>query len=273
MLRAVARLMTGKGDDAAALQQQLEALKREGAEASAQVDTLKAERAAAASYDEARDLDDRIARQIWITQHCAAALPGLEMQLAAARAIDQAAAVARWRGTIGAYFPRLRDALRLAGKIQAEAIKARQMAAAEVGEPAVALNIPFMGYRGLVDDELIGAWCAEQERVWAAPARNRPRPAALPAPAVKPKPKPPVAVAREPAPRAKRVVRRDPFPTDGQGQALVVFLRAGVEIGDGTTAAIGDQVSLPAEQARTLAQRGVVDYVTTAAASEEKAGG
>ena len=68
-------------------------------------------------------------------------------------------------------------------------------------------------------------------------------------------------------------MRRDPFPTDGQGQALVVFLRAGVEIGDGTTAAIGDQVSLPAEQARTLAQRGVVDYVTTAAASEEKAGG
>ena len=85
MLAVVKRLIAGK-DHVAALQQQIAALKTEGAGAEAEIDRLKCERAAAESYDEARELDERIARQIWVTEHCAAALPQLELQLAAARA-------------------------------------------------------------------------------------------------------------------------------------------------------------------------------------------
>lgn len=73
--------MTGKGDDAAALQQQITSLKTEGAEASAGIDRLKRERALATSDEEARATDDAIGRQIWISEHCAAALPGLEIAL------------------------------------------------------------------------------------------------------------------------------------------------------------------------------------------------
>jgi hypothetical protein len=72
MLAVVKRLITGKGADAAVLRQQIAQLKTEGAGASAEVERLKRERALATSYDEATVIDDRIARQIWATEHCAA---------------------------------------------------------------------------------------------------------------------------------------------------------------------------------------------------------
>jgi hypothetical protein len=268
MLSVVKRLMTSKGDDVAALQEEIAALKRQGAQACAEIEEIEQRRALAPSYEAALAGEDRCKQLRWQVDHCAALLPELEARLAAARAIDQAAALKRHRAIIGAFFPRLRAALIEAGRIQAEAIKARQTAAAEVGEHAVALNIPFLGYRGLVDDSLISAWCAEQERVWSQPAPSRPRPvrAALPAPT---KSKPPVAVAKEPATRPKRVVRHD-FPTEGQ--ALVVFLRGGVDLEDGSVAAIGDQIALPAEQARQLVLRGAADFVP-APATEEPAHG
>src|SRR5271165_3838576 len=100
MLAVIKRVMSGKGDDAAALQQQITSLKTEGAEASEEIDRLKAERASAATYDEARELDERIDRQIWITQHAAAAIPGLELQLGAVRAAAQAAALVRHKGIL-----------------------------------------------------------------------------------------------------------------------------------------------------------------------------
>jgi hypothetical protein len=72
MLKAVARLRTGKGDDVGALQQQIQGLKREGQEASEEIDRLKRERASAASYEEATtSIDDRINRQIWGCEHAA----------------------------------------------------------------------------------------------------------------------------------------------------------------------------------------------------------
>src|SRR5215469_7233975 len=92
MLRAVARMMTAKADDEATLRAQIDALRREGAAASEEIERLKRERALATSYEEATAIDDGIARQVWTTGHCEMAIAQLEAQLAAARAIAQAAA-------------------------------------------------------------------------------------------------------------------------------------------------------------------------------------
>jgi hypothetical protein len=64
-------------------------------------------------------------------------------------------------------------------------------------------------------------------------------------------PAPPV---RPPA----RALRRDGVPPQGARQ--VVFLRAGAELGDGTTALAGDIVNLPAPQATELARSGAADF-------------
>ena len=72
---------------------------------------------------------------------------------------------------------------------------------------------------------------------------------------------------RSTSPRPKRVVRRDPFPVDGQ--ALVVFVRGGAELPDGTTAGIGDQVALRAERAHHLVERGAADYATKIVEKDE----
>jgi len=55
-VKAVKRLIGGK-DDAAGLQQQIAALKREGSEASEEIERLKRERALAASFEEAEETD------------------------------------------------------------------------------------------------------------------------------------------------------------------------------------------------------------------------
>jgi hypothetical protein len=165
-------------------------------------------------------------------------------------------------------YGQLRAALVEAGRVQALALRFREDAIKEVGEALVQMHLPAVAFMGPLTPELLQLYFDQMDRVFAP--RPKPKPAAIPAPAPvraalpapRPKPKPAIAA---PAPRAPRVVRHDSFPIDGQGQALVTFLRGGVEIGDGTTAAIGDHVSLPVEQARALALRRVVDYVTAAA--------
>jgi hypothetical protein len=259
MLSVVKRLMTGKDDDAAALQQQIVALKTEGAEASAEIDRLKRERTQAASYDEARELDDRINRQIWITQHCAAEIPELELQLGAVRAAAQAAALARHKAALIGLYPRFKAAILAAVEAQHEVIAAREAACKDLGEGVVSRHLPNLAFAGFLMKDLVAIWQTENDRVFSELSR-KPKPAAmaapvraaLPAPA-KSKAKPAVAA---PAPRPPRKMRLDPFPTDDQ-HALVVFLNSGVDLQDGSVAAIGDQIALPAEQARQLVLRGL----------------
>jgi hypothetical protein len=120
MLAAVAvvkRLISGK-DDVAGLQQQIAALQAEGRDASLEIDRLKIERASAASYDEARELDDRINRQIWICEHAAAAIPTLELKLGTLRAAAQAAALAKHKGILIGLYPRLKAAILAAVEAQ-----------------------------------------------------------------------------------------------------------------------------------------------------------
>jgi hypothetical protein len=154
MLAVVAKLMRKGGDDVAAPQQQIHALKVEGAEASEEVDRLKRERAQAASYDEARDLDDRIARQIWVTELCAAAIPRLELQMGAVRAAALAAALARHARVLIDLYPRLKAAVRAAVDAQEEAMAAHEAACREIGEAEVFRNLPSIGYAGFLRSEL-----------------------------------------------------------------------------------------------------------------------
>jgi len=269
MLAVIKRVMSGKGDDAAALQQQITSLKTEGAEASEEIDRLKAERASAATYDEARELDERIDRQIWITQHAAAAIPGLELQLGAVRAAAQAAALVRHKGILVALYPKLKAALLAAVEAQEMVLAARETASKEIGEAVVSRNLPAIAYAGfLTRDLVVGIWQRENDRVIADLARTS-KPAAIPAPVRAALPAPeqkanPIIAA--PAPRPARVPRRDAFPIDDQ-HALVVFLNSGVDLQDGSIAGIGDEIALPAEQARQLVLRGAADYV------QEKADG
>jgi hypothetical protein len=262
VLAVVKKLLNNKADDAASLQQQIDALRREGADASAEIERLKGEAAAAPSYDEARDIEDRINRQIWVTRHCAAALPELEQRLAAARAAAQAAALAAHTRVLINLYPKLKAAILAAVEIQREVMLARQAAVAELGENMVARNLPTPAFAGFLLPDLVQIWAHENDRVFADLAR-KPRPAPIPAPVRAALPAPAeakAAAAAAPAP-AKRVARHDPFPTDGR-EALVTFLRAGAELPDGTTAGTGDEIALPVEVARALVQRGAADYVT-----------
>jgi hypothetical protein len=171
MLTVVKRLIAGK-DDTGALQQQITALKAEGADASAEIDRLKRERVAAASYEEARELDERIARQIWVTEHCAAALPQLELQLDAARALEQAAALARHKVVLLEIYPKLKTAVLAAVETQHEAIAAREAACRELGEAVVSRNLPIIAYAGFLMKDLVAIWQAENDRLFAELARK-----------------------------------------------------------------------------------------------------
>src|SRR5271167_2869398 len=157
-VRAVRRLITGK-DDVASLQQQLVALKAEGADASVEIERLKSERALAANYEEATAIDGAVARQAWIVEHCASALPELELRLAACRAADQAAALAKHRGILIGLYPRLKAAILAAVEAQEEALAAREAACKEIGEAAVSRNLPAIAYAGfLTRDLVVGVW-------------------------------------------------------------------------------------------------------------------
>jgi hypothetical protein len=146
-------------------------------------------------------------------------------------------------------------------------LASRDAAIAEIGEAMVVRNLPTIAYAGFLCQDLVEIWSRENDRVFADLAR-KPKPAAVPAPVraalpvpAKQKAKPAIAA---PAPRQ---ARHDLFPVEGQGQALVVFIRGSAELPDGTTAGIGDEIALPAARARALVERGTADYVP------EKAGG
>lgn len=62
-----------------------------------------------------------------------------------------------------------------------------------------------------------------------------------------------------PPPPPSRPPRDAPPP--GEGEIQCVAVRPGVELPDGTPAALGDRFNLPSDQARRLAEGGAVDFV------------
>jgi hypothetical protein len=222
----------------------------------AELDRLQAERAAAEDYDRVRAIDDNTKRAQWWIDQAARKLGELETALAAAKATEQAAALARHKSIIGALYPRLRRALEAAAAVQQEAMAAYDAAVAECGDAAVQIAIQPVAYRGLCHSEFIEIWAAEQDRVWAPkPAPAAPRAVAPAAPA---RAAPKRAIVAPPAPRPVRPLRQDLAP--GEGHAAVIFLRPGAELPDGTPARIGDRCNLPVDQARALIMRGATEY-------------
>jgi len=108
--------------------------------------------------------------------------------------------------------------------------------------------------------DLVQLWVDEQERFWAAPPPQVVA-AVPPAPAPKRQGAQRIELVglRLPAPRPARVPRCDAAP--GDGETAIVFIRSGVELPDGTLAAIGDRLNLPSDQARPLVLQGAADYV------------
>ena len=242
-------------DDAAALQQQIAALKSEAAEACAEIERLEAERVLADNYEAASSLDERIKRQRWVLQHADAVLPELELRVAALRQVEQAAALARHKAAVAGFVPKLSAAVEAAAEVQVAAIKLREAAVAELGESVVAATIPHLGFNGILLPDLVAAWRREVERMFAPPAAAPPRAVAPPA---RPKAAAAKLVIAPPAPRPTRAPRRDPPPED-PGQVAIRMLRNGVDTGDGPSV-IGDTLTMMAEQGRLLVLRGCADY-------------
>ena len=123
---------------------------------------------------------EQLKRQHWVIDHADATLPALELRLATLRAEAQAAALLRHKAAIAGFAPKLIKAVEAAAEIQVEAIKLRGAAIAELGEQAVARDIPHLAFNGILLPDLVGLWRREVERMFAPPAATRRPPAAHP---------------------------------------------------------------------------------------------
>jgi hypothetical protein len=166
------RRLIGK-DDPAELAAEIDALRASAAEASAESERLQAARLVAADYEATLAVDEKIKRAQWIIDSTAAKLPALEAQLKAARAEQHHRAISRHLAALKSLYPRLKAAILGAAALQAEAIKLRDAAIAEIGEAAATVHLPFLQYRGLLLPDLIELWCAELDCVFAPAPQPR----------------------------------------------------------------------------------------------------
>jgi hypothetical protein len=229
---------------------------------------LEAQRLSAESFEGAEEINHRLARVQWtVDQINDALLPALEQRIVAARAAKQRAALLKHQAAARALYPKLRAAVEAAGRVQSEAIAARNAAIAELGESLVSVHVPIVAFRGLLLEDLIQMWVAEQDRVHAAPT---PAPQPAVAVVVKPVPARPAAKPVVPAapaepvalkPPKRREPRRDKVAPNGR---LVTLMRSGVELPDGTQGLVGDVVAMLATDAERLVMSGAGDYFTSA---------
>jgi hypothetical protein len=134
----------------------------------------------------------------------------------------------------------------------------RASAIAALGESVVQVAIPFAGYRGLILEDLVQLWVAEQDRVWSEPP---PKPVASPLPKRNGHTRPAVAMP-EPTPTPPTKPKRQPLrPTRAanDSERLVTILRDGIEHG-GQQFIVGDAVLLPTSQARQLVLNGAAEF-------------
>jgi hypothetical protein len=192
---ALAKRMISRVDDPTELAGEIESLRTAAAAACTEIERLQAARLAAPDYAAAVAVDEELKRQNWLIESASAKLPQLEARLKAAEAERQRHTLARHIAASSNLYPKLRDAIRAAARLQAEAIALREAAIAEIGEHAATVNIPFIAFRGLLLPDLIDLWAGELDRAFA----TSPQPRALPAPAT--------ATGQKPAPPK-------PVPTD-----------------------------------------------------------
>src|SRR5437763_6254131 len=281
MLKVI-RNMAGGSDDIADLEAQIAAEKDKAVEACAEIERLEKARRAASSYQAAATFEAAVKRHQWAVAHADEVIPELESRLAEARGARQHEAVDRHRNIARQLFPRMKKVLLEAADLQAQLLKSRDAAAAELGERLVEQHIPRLVYMGLIFHDLIAIWANEVSRGLEGPA---PQPAALPASAPKPKPAdkpmplinidltvkataeahPPHPEPAEPAP-PRRPAKRPLLSADppGEGERQIELLRNGVEleVPEGTLQSLaGDRVNLPAFKARALVLAGAAEFV------------
>jgi hypothetical protein len=261
--------MAGIGDDDVGyLVGEIEATRAKGLASSAELERLDEQRLVADDYDAAKSIEARIDRVRFECDKLAAALPLLENRLAIARNAKQKAAIARHAAANRKAWPKFRAAILAAVDAQEEMIKMRTDAGKEIGEHAVALNLPVQAFAGFLRRENFDIWDSELSRVMADPP-PQPAVAAVIAPRVAPTPARPVgvtdrrAVEKPVAPVApvkpKRPLHKSKVTVGDR--MLIVMLRANVEI-NGELSMVGDQIDVPTEQANSLLRQGAAERVS-----------
>jgi hypothetical protein len=266
------RAITGGDESVGDIVGRIDAERAKLAASMQEAERLETIRVSADSYEDAQAAESRLGRVRWEISRIEALLPSLSERLSVARAAAQRAGIAKHLDIARKTYPRLRAAIEAAAAVQAEAIKAREAANAELGEGVVSLHIPHISYRGFLMADLVKLWSDEQDRVFAA----KPAPvAAVVAPRIAPTPARAVGVAdrrvaeKPVVPGAeggnpvkpRRTPRRDKVAPNGR---LVTLMRSGVELPDGEQGVVGDIVALPIDAAERLVMSGAGDYFTSA---------
>ncbi len=171
---------TVDGAEPAAIQGELEELRRAIEAHRAEAAKLGAEWLKAGSQAEAERIEARRRECQRVAERDAARLPEIEARIAAAKAARVAGALARHRGALEAIYPRLRAAIEAAGAIQAEAIAARKAAFAELGQSVAEPHLPTIVFRGVLLPDLIALWARETDKIFEQPWRPPAAPAKAP---------------------------------------------------------------------------------------------
>jgi hypothetical protein len=251
------------GDSVEDLTKQIDDARAAGIRGSAELEKLELARVQAESFDDAKSIDDKIARCRWSLDRLAAILEDLEPRLKFASSKRQRENIEKHQAIQRKSWPAFRAALSEAVKQQTKCIRERDDAVAEIGDAAASIFLQFLTYRGFLFEEFATLHFAAVDAAVAAPA-------AMPAPvaAVKPVPAMPAkpAVAPKPAQAAvepaspvqpRRTPRRDKVAPNGR---LVTLMRSGVELPDGTQGVVGDVVAMLATDAERLVMSGAADY-------------
>jgi hypothetical protein len=259
----------GVGDSVGDLDSQITVAKAKRAAAQHEIERLEGVRVGAESYEDAQAAETRLGRVRWEVSRIDALLPQLEARLVSARAVKQRDALARHLAAARAMYPKLRQAVEAASATQAEAIKVREAANAELGESLVSVHIPIVAFRGLLLPDLVAMWRNEMDRVFAVPVAQ-PAPVAVVAPKVQPvaqkqpaAPKPRAVRFVEPASSAPRRPRNpDDMAPLMPGEMRVKVLRPGFTPGDDQPQCDGQQViRMPVEAAKLALANGAVEIV------------
>lgn len=263
MKNIIKRLNGAAADAVAEAEAELARVRAALDQASADAQRLAEQWVSATSQLEAEKLDRQRREAERVAEREKKLIPGLEQAVAAARAERQREGLARWHKTIGGFAPKLIAALEHAARLQVEAIELRNQAVAELGESTVEHRIPIVAFRGICLPDLIAVWAHDLQQQFDPPS-------AKPAPAIATPPKPKLKATAPmahngPAQRPPaRALRADPAP--GEGQAQIVLLRNGIDLGDGVQSITGEKINLPVEVCRNLVASGCADFVASRAA-------
>jgi hypothetical protein len=163
----------------AALEARLAEVRAAGAAASDKITELEGERAAAQTFGEARQLDQRIDETRWQADHAAAELPLLEGRLAEARHNRRRTLVVDYQQRMRALYPEFRAALEAAVAVQQRAQSLYNEAATAVGSNDAQRYVGALAFAGFLSPDHFVRWTAAHDQLFAG-AATAPPPYAAP---------------------------------------------------------------------------------------------